>query len=134
MALVVIMAVLTPALIVEESCTHLHPCRSLLSLSSWVGWSCPMVMDRRDGRLPRSPPGLPGLCRVVAWLGRRWPQADYAPGVCGEEILGVPVAERGVGAGEPAECADARGSVDHFASTCMPPVVVSAGVDPGRRW
>jgi hypothetical protein len=42
MALVMTMAVLTPALIIGESCPHLHPCRSLLSLSRWVGWSCPM--------------------------------------------------------------------------------------------
>jgi hypothetical protein len=38
--------------------------------------------------------GLHGLCRMVVRAGRRWPQADHAPGVCGEEFHGSPVAER----------------------------------------
>jgi len=76
---------------------------------------------------------LRGLCRVVARLGRRWPQADHTPSVCGEEILGIPVAERGVRAGESASCTDARGPADHFESTGMPPVRVAAGADLARR-
>ena len=64
-------------------------------------------------------------------MGRCGGQAGHAPGVCGEEILSIPVAERGVSARESAECTEARGPVDHFASTGMPRI--SAGLDPARR-
>src|SRR5512133_2817315 len=69
-ALVVIMAVLTPAVIIGESCPHLHPCRLLLSLSRWAGWSYP-IRSRSPRPCSRSWPGW-SIRAGVAGSGIRW--------------------------------------------------------------